>query len=176
MNTFRNLSAGLAFGFCLAAAAGPAQAGQADRFLGSMQGKWRGSGKVQISKRSKSTPIRCSITSKLNESKRQLENSGRCATTSGKETVSGAIRYSRDGNKLTGVFLNSVGDIKITKSSGSLSGDTLTLSSTAIETGVGRVTRSRNIIKRLGARKFSMSIQVFEDGKWQNRGSITFEK
>ena len=153
-----------------------AHAGKADAFLSSLQGEWRGRGTVRISSAKKKTRVSCVIKSVLKKSSRQLVNTGRCATAQGKSRVSGTLKYSKDGEKLDGVFFSSTDGVKVTRSSGVISGNTMVLTANLLEVSIGKISKSRSTIKRFGKNKYTLSISIFENGKWSSSGSISFKK
>jgi hypothetical protein len=165
-------------GFVLACLVSPsgANAGSAESFLQSMSGTWRGKGTMYISQKSKNSPVRCKITSTLDKAARKLRNKGRCATAQKKAAVSGAITYSTSSNALGGAYLRSFGDLKLTRSSGTISGNRMTLNSTFIEKGSNKLVHSRSVIKRISARKFTVTIFEKVKGTYQRRGKIAFSK
>ncbi len=154
---------------------GRAAAEPPDRFLKSMAGTWRGKGTAYISEKAKKTPVRCKITSTFNAKKRQLSNKGRCATAQKKARVSGSIRYSATG-KLSGSYISAFGDTRMTGSTGSISGTTLILYSTFVDNSINKVSKIRNVIRRLSKRKFSVTIYEKTGSTYIRRGSITFTK
>jgi hypothetical protein len=145
-------------------------------FLKSLSGTWRGSGSVYISDKSKNSPVRCKITSTLNEAKKRLSNKGRCATAQKKTRISGSIGYESSGNKLTGSYINAIGDFAVTSSSGSISGSRLTLYTSFQNQAVSKITRTRNVVTRVSKRKFIVVLYEKVGGSYKRRGSITFTK
>ncbi|MEM7303653.1 MAG: DUF1579 family protein [Pseudomonadota bacterium] len=153
-----------------------AQAAGAKAFLEKMQGKWRGRGKVKATPTAKSRRVNCTITGTLNEGTRKLENAGLCATAQGRQRVSGSIGYSADGSKIAGVFFRQSGDVQVTKSRGTVSGNTLLLTSTLVGARAGRLVRTRTTVKLSGSKKFTISVSANEGKGWENLGSISFRK
>lgn len=145
-------------------------------FLKSLSGIWRGSGSIYISEKSKNTPVRCKVTSTFDKAKRQLSNKGRCATAQKKTQVSGRIGYSSSGNRLTGSYINALGEFVVTRSSGSVSGTSMTLNTTFQNKTVSKISRTRNVVKRISKRKFTVVIYEKIGGSYKRRGSITFTK
>lgn len=180
MRTFIIVSARCFFfvGFVLAGLmlSSGANAGSAEVFLKSMSGTWRGKGTVYISEKSKNSPVRCKITSTLDKAARKLRNKGKCATAQKKANVSGAITYAASGNKLSGAYIRSFGDLALTRSSGSINGNRMTLNSTFIENGSNRLIQSRSVLKRISSRKFVVTIFEKVKGAYKRRGRITFSK
>lgn len=166
----------LVCGIVLLGQSGVARAESTQDFLKSLSGTWRGSGSVYISEKSKNAPVRCKITSTLNEQRKKLRNRGRCATAQRKTRVSGSIGYSATDKKLTGSYFNALGDFTITGSSGSLSGSTMTLITTVQKKQSGKVSRIRNVVRRVSKRKFKIAIYEKIGGSYKRRGSITFTK
>ena len=145
-------------------------------FLKSLSGTWRGSGSIYISKKSKNTPVHCKVTSTFDGAKRRLSNKGRCATAQKKTRVSGRIGYSSSGNKLTGSYINALGEFVVTSSFGSVSGTKMTLNTTFQNKTVSKISRTRNVVKRVSKRKFTVVIYEKVSGSYKRRGSITFTK
>ncbi len=154
----------------------PASAETSEGFMKSLSGSWRGKGTVSISKKSKITPIRCKVTSRLNQIGKTLHNKGRCATAQRKIRISGTIGYSAKGNKVSGSYLGSFGDIVVTASSGVVKGNQLTLNTTFNSKSVSKVSRSRNVIRRISSRKFTVTLYEKDGGSYKYRGKITFSK
>lgn len=150
--------------------------GDAAHYLRAMEGTWAGTGTLQISQASKNTKIRCKIVSTFDEDRRTLRNKGKCATTQRRTVVSGSISYNETGSKLSGAFINSFGDYKMTRSSGSIRGRTLTLSTTSIDETTGKVLYLRNVIRKMSARKYSVTLYQKIDGTYQKRGKMTFSR
>ncbi len=145
-------------------------------FLKNLAGTWRGSGSIYISEKSKNTPVRCKVTSTFDKAKRRLSNKGRCATAQKKTRVSGRIGYSSSGNRLTGSYINALGEFVVTSSSGSVSGTKMTLNTTFQNKAVSKISRSRNVVKRVSKRKFTVVIYEKVGGSYKRRGSIIFTK
>jgi len=145
-------------------------------FLKSLAGTWRGTGSIYISEKSKNTPVRCKVTSTFDNAKRRLSNKGRCATAQKKTRVSGRIGYSSSGNRLTGSYINALGEFVVTSSSGSISGTKMTLNTTFQNKTVSKISRTRNVVRRISKRKFSVVIYEKVGGSYKRRGAITFTK
>lgn len=145
-------------------------------FLKSLAGTWRGTGTIYISEKSKNTPVRCKVTSTFDKAKRRLSNKGRCATAQKKTRVSGRIGYSSSGKGLTGSYINALGEYVVTSSSGSVSGTKMTLNTTFQNKTVSKISRTRNVVKRISKRKFAVIIYEKVGGSYKRRGSITFTK
>lgn len=140
----------------------PAPAADANAFFKPFEGKWRGGGSVKRSLKGKTIRIQCALELKLNEAGKKLENSGRCATTSGKKKVAGAISYNTGGKLLTGAFLKSYGNTRVLKSSGSFDGSKMTLNATHQDTNTDIVSRSRTIIEQPKGNSFVTSIYEYD--------------
>ncbi len=154
----------------------PSHAGTAERFLQSMAGSWRGSGTMAISEKSKSSRVRCKITSNLDKTGAKLRNKGQCATTRSKIDVSGSLAYERGGSKVSGSYIGTNADIVVTNSSGSVKGGKLVLFATMFDEKVNKISRSRSVIKRLSAKKFTVTIFERKKGVYQKLGKLTFTK
>ncbi len=161
---------------CCCCIAWPAYAQSPAEFLKSMSGTWRGTGSIYASKEAKNTPLRCKITSVFDAQKRRLRNKGRCATAQRKTQVTGAIGYTEGSDKLNGSFINPLGNFEVTKSSGQINNNTLTLHTIIRDKDVNKIFRIRNVIKRISANKTIVTIYENEGGKYQQRGKITLTK
>jgi len=157
-------------------ASAPVSAQSPGVFLKTMAGAWRGTGTAYISDKAKNAPVRCKITSTFDAAKRQLSNKGRCATAQKRSRVSGSISYSATGNKLSGSYISSFGDTKMTSSTGSIAGNTLTIYSTFVDNSVSRISRIRNVIQRVSGRKFIVTVYEKTGDSYIRRGKITFTK
>ena len=120
--------------------------------------------------------MRCKVTSTFDKAKRRLSNKGRCATAQKKTRVSGRIGYSSSGKGLTGSYINALGEYVVTSSSGSVSGTKMTLNTTFQNKTVSKISRTRNVVKRISKRKFAVIIYEKVGGSYKRRGSITFTK
>lgn len=165
-----------AFGMLIVGFTGASSAESPAVFLKSLSGTWRGTGTIYISEKSKKSRVRCKITSTLNKAKRKLVNKGRCATTQRKSRISGSISYFASGNKLSGSYFNALGDYRVTKSSGSVTGTTLTLHTTFENRSISEISRTRNVVKRISKRKFKVTIFERVKGSYKRRGTIVFTK
>ncbi len=145
-------------------------------FLKNMSGTWRGSGSIYISEKSKNSPLRCKITSVLDEVKKKLINEGKCATAQKKSRVTGSINYSDSDNKLTGSYFNALGDFVVTKSYGVVSGPVMTLHTTFLNEAIGKVSRVRNVVTQISDTEYRVDIFEKTKGTYEPRGSITFTK
>lgn len=145
-------------------------------FLESLAGTWRGSGSLYISEKSKNAPVRCKMTSTFDKAKKRLSNKGRCASAQKKTRVSGRIEYASSGNRLTGSYINALGEYVVTSSSGTVSGTSMTLNTTFQNQAVSEISRTRNVVKRISKKKFSVVVFEKIDGSYKRRGSITFTK
>jgi len=69
-----------------------------------------------------------------------------------------------------------LGGYVVTGSSGSVSGTTMKLLTTFKNTSVSKISRTRNVVKRLSKRKFRVTIFEKIGGSYKRRGSIIFKK
>ncbi len=172
-NVFNNC-AGLAA--CLAvlvALPGVARADTAGEFLKGLEGSWRGRGSAVIPGREKSERISCQVTNSYEG--KALVVSGECASTQGKTSVSGRLNHS--GDAVTGSFINAFKGASMTKSSGSVSGGRLTVSSNFVENATGQLARTQQVIRKAGS-GFKADFFVFDNasGAFEPAGSITFSQ
>ncbi len=167
-DTFVAFIAGLAI---LVALPGMAHADAAGDFLKGLEGSWRGRGSAVIPGREKSERITCQVTN--NYEGQALVVSGECASTQGKTAVSGKLNHA--GEKVTGSFINAFKGASMTKSSGSVSGGRLTVSSNFVENATGQLARTQQVIRKAGS-GFKADFFVFDNasGAFEPAGSITF--
>lgn len=149
----------------------PARADAASDFLKGLEGSYRGRGSAIMPGREKSERITCQVTNNYEGS--ALVVNGECASTQGKTSVSG--RLSHAGDKVTGSFINAVRGASMTKSSGKISGGRLTISSSFVENGTGRLARTQQVIRKSGS-GFKADFFLYDNasGTYQPSGSISF--
>jgi len=147
-------------------------AGAADAYVKGLVGKWRGGGTVLVNDKGKKIKLRCSTVNTLNDAKRELTMKGRCASSQGTRPLRGRIKYSADGNSIASVSLKLAG--RGGRTSGNLSGKTLTLSGSA-KNDDGIVENTRTVISGGGSR-YKISLNAKGAKGWQNRGILSFKR
>ena len=110
-----------------------------------LDGEFKGKGSAIVSSDGKKTRILCNVKNVYNASTGKLAMTGKCASAKGSRKVNGAIFHK--GNTLTGTYMAMRSGIKMTKSSGQASGNTLTISSTFFDEQLGKLIRIRQVIK-----------------------------
>lgn len=152
-----------------------AHAADVSAFLQGLDGKFRGRGKATYAGGKKTVKVSCQIANKVSADKSKLKISGVCATTQGKASVKGELRFR--GSKVSGAFFSPGVRMKLTKSSGSIKGNQLVIVSYFIDTGSGALTRIKQIVKR-GKGGFSSRVLTYDNAskKYKQSGSIKFKK
>jgi hypothetical protein len=164
--------AGCVFALLLMLVAYPAKA-DAGAFLRGMEGSYRGSGTAKIPGRDKLENVSCRVSNSYDGNTNILAITGNCATTQAKNVVRGELKH--DGNNVTGSLIGAVDGLSLTKSSGTLNGNQLVVSSSFVSNNTGRLTRSRQIISRTGS-GFNTQFYTFDNksGSFIKAGSINF--
>ncbi len=147
-----------------------AHAGRGENYVKGLQGNFRGGGTV-AAENGKKVRVRCSSRNTLNTGSRSLSIRGRCASSQGTYPLRGTIRYSADGTRLTTVSL-ATGGGRVT--GGVLSGNRLTISGRGKD-DAGKSVPFRATINGGGGR-YSISLSARINGKWSNRGTLSFRK
>ena len=156
----------------LAASPNSAQA-DAGTFLKSLEGGWRGSGVARIPGRDTEERISCRLTNAYSNSSNELSINGTCATTQFKSSVQGKLNHS--GNDVTGALMGSFDGSRMTKSTGSVSGNKLVVSANFVDNATGALLRSRQVVRKMD-KGFSADFYTFENstGKYVKAGTIKF--
>ncbi len=111
-----------------------------DPILSRLAGNWTGRGTYQESASAKQERIFCKITNTLVQNGTALQQSGRCAVTSGSSAISGLIK-STGGGRYSG-SLNSLASVGAAQFTGHGSGGRLTLSMSFVDTTTHASARS----------------------------------
>lgn len=145
----------------------------AGSFLKSLAGSWRGSGVARFPGQKSEERISCRVTNAYDAAASELSVRGNCATTQVKSTVQGKLSHS--GNEVTGALIGSFEGAKMTKSTGTVSGNKLVVSANFIDNATGNLTRSRQIVRRTGS-GFEADFFIFDNSKdlYIKFGSIQF--
>ncbi len=159
----------------IAASLAPTGSAVADAgsFLRSIAGDWRGRGEASIPGRESAEKISCRVSNTYDEARSELVVTGQCATTQAKNAVNGRIQHN--GNSVSGAFLSAFDGATVTKSNGSLQGQTLVVSTNFVDNATGNLTRSRQVIRKEGS-GFSAEFYLFsnKNGAFERAGSISF--
>lgn len=145
----------------------------AGNFLKSLEGGWRGSGAAKLPGRDTEERVSCRVTNTYNDSSSELSINGTCATTQFKSAVQGKLNHT--GNDVTGALMGSFDGAKMTKSTGSVSGNKLVVSANFVDNATGALWRSRQVVRKTG-KGFSADFYTFENskGKYVKSGTIKF--
>lgn len=176
LNMFRRsvlvYGASAMFAVFLAVSPNYAQA-DAGTFLKSLEGGWRGSGVARIPGRETEERISCRVTNAYSDSSNELSINGSCATTQFKSSVQGKLSHS--GNDVTGALMGSFDGSRMTKSTGTVSGNKLVVSANFVDNATGALWRSRQVVRKTG-KGFSADFYTFENskGKYVKSGTIRF--
>ena len=152
--------------------AGVATAGPAEKYVKGLVGKWRGGGTVVSNERGKKVVLRCTTTNILDKERRELTMKGRCASSVGKRSIKGSMKYSEDGSKLQRVSL-SVGG-RGGPGLAVLRGSTLVLNG-QMQTNTGEMRQTRSVFKG-GGNRYTIDLLLRDGGKFQSRGKLTFKR
>lgn len=164
------LAALAAAGFA-SAGAGPAHAADGASFLKELEGSWRGRGSAWLPGRKAPERVTCQVTNRYDGG--SLVVDGECASTQGKTKVSGKLTSS--GNSVSGALLNAFEGATITKSTGSIEGERLVVSSNFVNDATNQLTRTRQVVK-LGSGGFTAEFFTYDNGtgKFEPAGDISF--
>ena len=167
------LSLALCLGLLAASMPASAAADAADDFLKSIEGKWRGRGTAIIPGRSGAERIVCQVTNSYSAETRQLRVNGECASTQGKTIVSGKLTHA--GSSISGSLINAFKGATVTKSSGSMIGENMEVSSSFVDNSTGNLTRTRQVFRKSPA-GFTAEFFTFDNvsGAFKPAGTIAF--
>ncbi|MCG6856471.1 MAG: hypothetical protein LJE67_00220 [Salaquimonas sp.] len=147
-------------------------ADSAGQFLEKLAGEFRGRGTASLPGRDTPEKVSCKISNSYDAATKALVVKGNCASTQAKTTVSGKMVY--DGDKVSGSLFTS-GESIVTKSSGSVKGEKLTVSTNFSDKVSGKLTRTLQVI-RSTSRGFDADFFIYNssNGKFERAGSIKF--
>lgn len=168
------VAAALAVGAAVAVAPAPAHA-DASAFLKSLEGTWKGSGTARIPGREEAERIVCSVNNAYAAASSALNVDGDCATTQAKSTVRGQLTSS--GSSVSGSLINAIEGATLTKSSGTVRGNQLIVSSSFVDDRTGELTRSRQVIQRQG-NGFAAAFYIYDNAKdaFEPAGQMQFTR
>ncbi len=146
-----------------------AHASPAADYLESLDGNWRGGGVIEVGDDAKETRVRCSLRNSIKSEK--LDIAGRCASSAGTRPIRGEL--SASGNSISSKTVRLPGVGRMRNVNSVLSGKTLTLTGDVSKGGKTVPIRTR--ITPNGS-ALTMAVQAREDGKWSDRGTLTFRR
>jgi hypothetical protein len=126
-------------------APGLANAETASDFLKSLQGDYSGRGKATLIGKN-AEKIACKITNTFDETAGKLVVDGECASTKGKDRISGSVTAAN--NTFDGAFVGPRKGMTVTQSSGSYTEGQMVLNASMIDDSAGKLTRVRQVISR----------------------------
>ena len=151
----------------------PAHADAAGVFLKSLQGSWRGRGTALIPGRPSAERITCRVNNSYQAASLALKVDGNCATTQAKSAVRGQLVHK--GAAVTGSLMNAIEGSTMTQSTGKVSGNKLTVSSSFVDDRTGQLTRSRQIIvKTAGGFQADFFLYDNAKAKYEHAGQVVF--
>ncbi|MCO5132818.1 MAG: hypothetical protein M9908_00375 [Phyllobacteriaceae bacterium] len=136
-----------AFSVVIPVAVPAARAETAAEFLKSLEGNYSGRGNAVVIGE-ETTKISCKLANSFDASAKALKVNGNCASTKGKGVVNGKVVVS--GNQLSGSFVSTRQNVRVTKTSGQLSGKTMVLSSNMMNDKTGQLIRVQQHVSRTG--------------------------
>ena len=163
----------LALGLTLAFAPA-ASADTAGDFLKKLEGSYSGRGTAKILG-SEDERIACKITNTYDAAATRLSLTGECASTKGKNPVSGSVTAS--GGALTGTFVAPSSNMKVTRSSGSIEGGRMVLLTALFDEKAGNLIRVR---QEISAAADGITAMFFTydnaSGEYEKSGTIEFRR
>ncbi|MEC9342205.1 MAG: hypothetical protein VYD64_00010, partial [Pseudomonadota bacterium] len=133
----------------LNAAMPAAQAAEAaGQFLKRLEGEYRGRGSAMLPGRDDAEKVTCQLTNHYDADGKTLVVKGKCASAQAKSSVSGKMMH--DGDSVSGSLISSA-EATVTKSSGSVSGGKLTVTTNFVDNTTGRLTRTLQVIRHAGS-------------------------
>ena len=157
---------------CLGGAAAHADTGS--EFLKSLEGSYSGRGVARILGEEQSK-VSCRISNSFDASASKLSMNGECAGTQGKSSVRGGVT-AKDGG-LSGTFVSPGSSMKVTRSSGSVNGQSMVLAATMFDERAGKLVKVRQIIRRTGS-GIKIAFFTFNNasGKYEDSGSLDLRR
>ena len=151
-----------------------ARAETAAEFLKSLEGNYSGRGNAVVIGE-ETTKISCKLANSFDASAKALKVNGNCASTKGKGAVNGKVVAK--GNNLTGSFVSTRQNVRVTKTSGQFSGRTMVLSSHMMDDKTGQLIRVRQQISKTGS-GIKAVFYAFDSKtqKYKPAGSIDLKK
>ena len=169
---FRTGVAAMLLGGMVGATAPAAQAADAGQFLKKLAGDYRGHGTAKLMGRDQAEKVSCKISNRYDAGSKALVVQGNCASTQAKSSVSGKMVHS--GDKVSG-SLFSTGESTMTKSTGSVTGGKLTVTTNFVDNTTHQLTRTLQVIRASGG-GFVADFFVYDNGsgKFESTGKISF--
>ncbi|MCB1461552.1 MAG: hypothetical protein KDJ90_03760 [Nitratireductor sp.] len=152
----------------------PANAADAGAFLKQLAGNYRGRGSAKLDGRDNTEKVSCQVTNTYDAGSRALTVRGNCASTQAKSSVSGKMVHN--GDNVSGSLFAS-GEVTVTKSSGSVKGGKLTVSTNFSDKTSGKLTRTLQVIRRSGSGfEAEFFTYNYSNKKFERTGSIRFSR
>ncbi len=144
-------------------------------FLKGLEGSYTGRGTAVVGLGKKTQRVSCKIENSFSEGKKALDVKGNCASTQGKRRVSGRINYS--GNSVSGALLTAARGYKVTKSTGSVNGNQMTISINMMDDRVNKLVRGRQVLVKTG-NGFKSTVYRYDNKtkKYEAVGEMEFTK
>lgn len=129
---------------------GTAFADTASAFLQKISGGWKGRGIMQTKPDSRPEAVICRFKSNLSANGRRISNNGVCAGAQARANVAGSISYNPSTRRFTGRMLATGNSDGRSSSSGTLSGNTLSLKTIRFDNRQTVISRGSIRITSLG--------------------------
>lgn len=144
-----------------------------DDFLQKMAGKYSGKGIAEITG-SKADKILCKVENIFDDKHSELVLTGNCASVKGKKAVTGKITHL--GGKLSGALMTGA-NVEITKSFGAIIKDKLVLTTYALNSKTGKLSKVRQEIShtKTGISTIFYSFNN-KQGKYQKVGNLNLKR
>ena len=151
-----------------------AYAGASDLFT-KLDGKFRGSGTSIAGTNNKKVRISCQLTNSYDKAAGKLKMTGKCASSQGSRKVNGTITHA--GNKVTGTYISLRSSIKITKTSGKIGSNSVSVYASFVDENSGSLGKIRQVIQ-LTDGGFQANFFAFDNKtkKYKSVGVISFKR
>lgn len=151
-----------------------AYAGASDVFT-KLDGKFRGSGTSVVGSKDKKVRISCQLTNSYDKASGKLKMAGKCASSQGSRGVKGTITHA--GNKITGTYISLRSSIKITKTSGKIGSNSVSVYASYVDESSGDLGKIRQVIQ-LTSSGFQTNLYAFDKKakKYESVGVISFKR
>jgi len=143
-------------------------------------GDFRGSGISVVGASGKKVRITCQLTNTYSKdaqdkSSGQLKMNGKCASSQGARVVKGTISHT--GDAVTGTYISLRSDVELTKSTGTVSSNSLAIFSYFVDGMTGNLTKIRQVLKLTG-KGFQADFFSFDNKtkKYESAGTISFKR
>lgn len=151
-----------------------AYAGASDLFT-KLDGKFRGSGTSIVGSKNKKVRISCQLTNSYDKAAGKLKMTGKCASSQGSRKVNGTITHA--GNKVTGTYISLRSSIKITRTSGKIGSNSVSVFASYVDENSGNLGKIRQVIQLKGS-GFQANFFAFDNKvkKYKPVGVISFKR